>query len=83
MNWYKSESATYPLDVDTTSSKKYNYIRKNITEVVKEEITYYEFEECKILKEDWFLYESIIKNESDVSDLAEAIDILTTIILEG
>ena len=66
MNWYNSESATYPLEVDTTSSKKYNYVRRNITEVVKEDITYYEFEEAKIAKEDWELY---LENEQLRADL--------------
>lgn len=66
MNWYKSESATYPLEVDTTSSKKYNYVRRNITEVVKEGVTYYEFEELKIAKEDWGLY---LENEQLRADL--------------
>lgn len=66
MDWYKSESATYPLEVDTTSSKKYNYVRRNITEVVKDETTYYEFEECKILKEDWGFY---LENEQLRADL--------------
>lgn len=66
MNWYKSESATYPLEVDTTSSKKYNYVRRNITEVVKEDVTYYEFEELKIAKEDWELY---LENEQLRADL--------------
>ena len=66
MDWYKSESATYPLEVDTTSSKKYNYIRRNITEVVKEDVTYYQFEELKIAKEDWSLY---LVNEQLRADL--------------
>lgn len=66
MDWYNSESATYPLEVDTTNSRKYNYVRRNITEVVKEDVTYYEFEECKILKEDWGLY---LENEQLRADL--------------
>lgn len=66
MNWYKSESATYPLEVNTISSKKYNYVRRNITEVVKEDVTYYEYEELKIAKEDWGLY---LENEQLRADL--------------
>ena len=66
MDWYKSESATYPLEVDTTSSKRYNYVRRNITEVVKEDVTYYEYEELKIAKEDWGLY---LENEQLRADL--------------
>ena len=68
MNWYHSESATRPLETDTTSSKKYNYVRRNITEVQRTEneeiITMYEYDECKILKEDWGLYEE--RSDSDI-----------------
>lgn len=79
MNWYHSESATRPLETDTTSSKKYNYVRHNITEVQRTEneeiITMYEYDECKILKEDWGLYEETAQNTADIEYIAVMADI--------
>ena len=79
MNWYHSESATRPLETDTTSSKKYNYVRRNITEVQRTEneeiITMYEYDECKILKEDWGLYEETAQNTADIEYIAVMADI--------
>lgn len=66
MNWYKSESATQPLEIDTISSKKYNYVRRNIEQATREDTTVYKYEECKILKEDWGLY---LENEQLRADL--------------
>ena len=64
MKWYKSESMTKPLEVDTISSKAYNYVRKNIQTKVEtvddETITTYFYEECKIKKEDWDIYQDIL-----------------------
>ena len=67
MNFYYAESGIRPSEVDTTSSKTYNYIRRNIREVERtdpdtgETITMYEYEECKILKDDWGLYLEILR----------------------
>ena len=67
MNFYYAESGIRPSEVDTTSSKTYNYIRRNIREVERtdpdtgETITMYEYEECKILKDDWELYLEILR----------------------
>jgi len=65
LNWYKATSAEYPVLIDTTSSKIYNYMRRNVVEKEGEDgagntITYYEYEEVKILKEDWDLFMAIM-----------------------
>ena len=73
MNWYKVESAVMPLDTDTTSSEVYNYIRRNIEEVEREEngetITMYAYEEAKVLKEDWGLYVDLTQAQADIEYL--------------
>lgn len=62
MKWCKSESTIRPNEVDTTSSKKVVYLRKNIVEKQREtEIdgdtqTYYEYEEAKLTKEEYEKY---------------------------
>ena len=55
--WYKSKSADYPNVVDTESSSKYNYLRRNIEEIEEESFdgtrtSYYEYEEAKFEKDD-------------------------------
>lgn len=86
--WHKSENTVRPLPIDTESSKIYNIITKNVEEVVYEdeegqEQTKFVYDEAFIKKEDWDTYTALVRNESDVQDIAEALDILTTIVLEG
>lgn len=74
MNWYKSESATLPLEIDTESSKVYNYVRQNIEEVEKENedgetVTAYTYDEAKVLKEDWGLYLDLSQAQADIDYL--------------
>ena len=83
--WKKSESTVKPELLDTTSSKVYNYIRKDIEEVEKEmgEETYvsYTYLEQKIPKTEWNYYTTLtlLENTTNdrVSDLENAICELT------
>lgn len=83
--WKKSESTVKPELLDTTSSKVYNYIRKDIEEVEKEigGETYvsYTYLEKKIPKTEWEYYKSLTRLEETtndrVSDLENAICELT------
>lgn len=84
MDFYKSESGSRPQEIDTTSSKKWNYVRKNITEEVRtdddgNEYIMYVYDECKIAKEDWSLYEQTTQNTADI----EYIAVMSDIDLEG
>ena len=62
MNWYKSESTLRPDELDTTSSKKAVYLRRNIVEKQRESRfdgemqTYYEYDETKLTKEEYAEY---------------------------
>lgn len=62
MNYIKSESTIKPELVDTTSSKKYTYLRKDIIETQKtdkfsnETITLYEYQEAKLTKAEYQEY---------------------------
>jgi len=62
LNYIKSQSSVSPEIVDTVSSKKVVYIRRNITEITKtdeesgEEYTYYEYEEAKLTKPEYNKY---------------------------
>ena len=83
MQWYNSESMTRPEEVDTTSSNIYNYVRRNIREVTEEQdgeqVTKYAYEECRIPKEAWGLYEELVsQGETNLQQQAD-IDYLTMI----
>lgn len=62
LNYIKSQSINYPDLVDTTSSKTVVYLRKNIIELTNydvesnENVSYYEYEEAKLTKEEYELY---------------------------
>lgn len=86
--WHKSENTVRPLELDKTSSKKNYIVTKNVEEVTYtdedgKEATKYVYDEAFIAKEDWEYFSSITRNESDIQDVAEALDILASIILEG
>lgn len=72
LKYVKSQSATYPQLIDTTSSKKYVYLRQNVVEMQSEDMngeTYitYEYEEVKLTKEE---YEQYLK-ELSVLDIQQ------------
>lgn len=58
----KSQSSVYPELVDTTSSRKVVYLRKDVVEIETtdefsgETHTYYEYDEAKITKEEYAQY---------------------------
>ena len=84
--WHKSESTNYPELVDEVSSNKFVYVRRNITEVEREDessgktITIYKYEENKIKKEDWETYKDIMNVKSGIASLEDAVCELTTLI---
>ena len=72
LNYKKSQSSVYPKLIDTTSSKKCVYLRKNVIEVQSEDLngeiyTTYEYEEAKLTKEE---YEQYLK-ELSVLDIQQ------------
>lgn len=62
LNFKKSKSTVKPEIIDTTSSKKIVYLRKNINKVLKtnnisgEKDTWYEYLETKLTKEEYQQY---------------------------
>lgn len=54
ITYIKSQSSVRPELIDTTSSKKYVYLRQNVVEhsngINEETYTYYEYEEAKLTK---------------------------------
>ena len=56
INYIYSQSTEKPELVDTTSSKKYVYLRKDIVETQREDITYYEYQEAKLTSAEYEEY---------------------------
>lgn len=90
INYIKSESTIKPELVDTTSSKKYVYLRKDIIETQKtdeisnETTTLYEYQEAKLTKQEYqeYLAElSIIDIQQQRADI-DYIAIMTGVDLE-
>ena len=71
--WKVTESAARPTELDTTSSKLYNYVRRNIEKQTREDVPYYVYEEQRISKEDWDTYLKVAQNSQDVSDITDAL----------
>ena len=77
--WYKTESNTRPTIIDTESSKKWVYVRKNIEEHEREDETtgiketFYSFEESKIPKDVWLIFQKTVESDERIADLEEAV----------
>ena len=97
LNYIKSQSSVYPELIDTTSSKKYVYLRQNVIEIESdntdgETYTYYEYDEAKLTKEEYEQYlkemnstktlESIDNLKAENQMLTEQIDMLTACLVE-
>ena len=73
LNYIKSQSTISPELIDTTSSKKFVYIRKNVTELNTvdelsgETYSCYEYDEAKLTKEEYERY----LNESSIVDIQQ------------
>ena len=86
--WYRTEMTDKPELQDTTSSKVYNYDRRNIVEEQRTDeegnvTTAYVFEERIVKKEEWERYLEMkeLKERQDVSD--QALQDAILMIMEG
>ena len=76
--WKKAASAEIPAELDTTSSKTVNYVRKNITEVEREQpdgskMTMYEYDELAVKKEDWELFMAVSESAVRIEEHERAL----------
>lgn len=82
MNWYYAEGRDKPETIDDISSKKWVYLRRNIVECEREDETdptikekFYKWEEMKIPKENYPIYELAVQNAANLDYLAMMSDI--------
>ena len=79
--WYYAESNEHPQTVDSTSSKNWVYVRRNIEEhervdeMTGDTVTYYTFEEIKIFKENYPIYKLETQNAANLDYIAMINDI--------
>ena len=75
-------SGVRPQELDTTSSKKFVYVRKNIVlvEETEERGAHYEWDEAKIAKEDWEVYEQVLAHDTALDDVYAALTELAELI---
>lgn len=89
--WYMNENGNLdkPAALDKESSKKYVYVRKNFEEVPqsgsgKEAIpAHWMWQEMKIPKADWDVYEKVLSHDSALDDVYAALTELAEMIVEG
>lgn len=76
--WYKAESMTLPAIIDDVSSRVYVYVRKNInveqrTDESGETIIVYVYDEIKIPKEVYEIFNLESGNERRISDIEDTL----------
>lgn len=76
--WQTAESKTRPERVDSTSSRKWVYIRRNIhteerTDEQGESETFYVYEEQKIPKDVYSVFEQENQNGDRISDIEDVL----------
>lgn len=89
--WYTVENSelVLPAEIDRTSSRNYIYIRKDfeIVEAVPEtedndyKPAHYRWQEMKIRKEDWEIYETVMSHETALDDVYAALTELAEMIV--
>ena len=73
--WKSVNSNTKPLEIDNTISSEYVYVRRNIVELSRvdeltgETLMEYNYEELLVKKENWNLYQMLMKNQANVDYL--------------
>lgn len=80
--WYYAESNEHPQTVDSTSSKNWVYVRRNIEEFEREDETepaikekFYRWEEMKIRKDTYPIYQQEQANAANIDYIAMMNDI--------
>lgn len=74
MEWNTVQSTKKPSDIDTTSSKTVNYVRRNINKIQIEDTdgkqrTLYEYEELVVDKNMWSMHLELEQARADIDYL--------------
>lgn len=74
-----------PEVLETATSERWNYVRKEFTFIeAKEDVpAHWEYDENKVLKEDWETYMQVSDHNTALDDVYAALTELADMILEG
>lgn len=79
--WYNVESTTQPSMIDTTTSRNWIYVRKDIhaeertDEMTGETMTVWVWQEMKVTRDNWELYKAVERNTANIDYIAMMSDI--------
>lgn len=83
--WYHNENSDdiKPAALDRTSSKIYIYVRKQFELITATEDipAHWSWQETKIRKDDWLLYESLMEHNNALDDVYAALTELAELIV--
>lgn len=76
--WYMAESTVFPKLIDSSSSKKWVYVRRNVKKCEREneqgiKETFYSFEEQKVPKDVWGIFEQEADNSVRLADVEDVL----------
>ena len=76
--WYVAESTVFPKLIDSSSSKKWVYVRRNVKKCEREneqgiKETFYSFEEQKVPKDVWGIFEQETDNSVRLADVEDVL----------
>lgn len=84
--WKRSENGTTekPAALEIDTSKRWNYVRRNfvLVEAAEDRPAHWEWEEKKVLKEDWETYMQVADHSDALEDVYAALTELAEIITE-
>lgn len=66
------------MELDTVSSRVFNYVRKNITEETREQMsgetmTVFVYDELEVPKADWLLFNELSESATRITDVEDAV----------
>jgi len=83
--WKKVENgdSVKPESLDTTSSRRWNYVRKNfeLIEATDDYPEHWEWMEIKVLKDDWETYKEVMDHSDALDDVYAALTELAEMVV--
>lgn len=75
IEWYKSESTVKPHEVDYESSPTTVYLHRKIKSYVKDEVTYWTYEEAKLTPAEYTIYAAEQTRQDNLAIMSALTDI--------
>lgn len=75
IEWYKSESTVKPHEVDYESSPTTVYLHRKIKSYVKDEVTYWTYEEAKLTPAEYTVYAAEQTRQDNLAIMSALTDI--------